>query len=348
MKVCIIGSTGYAGQQLASLLLKHPEISHLYLGSNGSSGKKITESYGHLRGQLPCHLYSPEELLNPEFIASEGIELVFFALPHGLSASPVAKLRAQGVKVIDLGADFRIKSKATYSLWYGSHEAENLLPEAVYGLSEHFSKEIAQASLVANPGCYATATLLAAIPALKMGLIGKHTLVVDGKSGISGAGRSANVEGLFSEASENIKPYNVGTHRHTPEIEQTLQHFQEEGSAKILFSPSVVPMTRGILSSVYAPLEKSWNENQIRAYYKEVYQQSPFIRLLDSPPLTKAVRGSNYADLWVGLDKRTNTLICMAAIDNLMKGAAGQAVQNMNLMFGFSETLGLDYVPLYP
>lgn len=347
MKACVIGSTGYAGQQLASLLLKHPEITHLFLGSHGSSGKKITESYGHLRGLLPCHLYSPEELMDPAFIKSEGIDLFFFALPHGLSAKAIAKLLPLGVKIIDLGADFRLKEKLAYSDWYGEHGSPEHIGKAVYGLCELNKAEISNAGFVANPGCYATATILASAPAVKLGLIGTSTMIVDAKSGISGAGRSASTEGLYSEAAENLRPYSTGTHRHTPEIEQCLGGLGVK-RPKLMFSPSVVPMSRGILSAVYAPLEKSWTAKQIKALYLEFYKDSPFIRVTETQPLTKYVRGSNLADLWVTVDERTNTFIAMAAIDNLMKGAAGQAVQNMNLMFGFSENLGLDYVPLYP
>lgn len=351
MKACIIGSTGYAGQQLSTLLATHPEISKIYLGSHGSSQKSIADIYAHVNRILPHVLMHSNTLLTEAFLRAECIDVLFFALPHGLSAELIQKIMSFDltIKIIDLGADLRLKNQTQYEEWYGTHPHPTLLDQSVYGLSELYAADIKNAPLIANPGCYATATLLGAIPAVKLGLIGNTTLVVDAKSGISGAGRQSNIGNLYAEASENLRPYQIGTHRHTPEIEQELgRHSTGNNPCKIMFSPSVVPMTRGMISAVYAPLQKTCTLKQLKAYYQDVYSNAPFIRLIDEAPTTKSVRGSNYADLWVHIDERTDTFVVMTAIDNLMKGAAGQAVQNMNLMFGFKETLGLNQVPLYP
>lgn len=349
MKACIIGSTGYAGQQLATLLTHHPEITTLYLGSHGSFGRQFSENYPHAKNIVPIEMLPVETLLDPAFLTSEAVDVIFFALPHGESAQQIGKLAPLGIKMIDLGSDLRLTDPTLSHEWYGEPPYPNLLSQSVYGLSEHYKDSIVQAQIIANPGCYATATLLAALPAVRSGFLSDQTLVVDAKSGISGAGRQALVESLYAETSENIKPYKVGTHRHTPEIEQALAvHGHTALPCKVLFSPSVVPMSRGILSAVYGTIEKKYSAEALYKIYKKIYENSPFIRVLDQPPTTKAVRGSNYADLWVHVDSRTNTFVAMAAIDNLMKGAAGQAVQNMNLMMGLPETCGLTHIPLYP
>lgn len=349
MKACIIGSTGYAGQQLTTLLRHHPEIAKLYLGAHSSFDKPFSESYPHARGIVSIELQSSETLLDPRFLKAEAIDCIFFALPHGASAAPISTLAPLGIKIIDLGTDLRLKDSELSAEWYGVSPSAELLNTSVYGLSEHYKESVSQAQIVANPGCYATATLLAALPAVRSGFLEEQTLIVDAKSGISGAGRQAQVDSLYSETAENIKPYKIGAHRHTPEIEQALaSHKQGQHPCKVLFSPSVVPMSRGILSAVYGSIEKKYSAEALKKVYSKHYADSPFIRLLDQPPTTKAVRGSNYADIWVHIDSRTNTFVAMAAIDNLMKGAAGQAVQNMNLMMGFSETLGLQQIPLYP
>jgi N-acetyl-gamma-glutamyl-phosphate reductase len=351
MKACIIGSTGYAGQLLSTLLANHPEVNEVYLGSHGSSQKSMTDIYAYANRILPHVLIHSDALLTEDFLRTEHIDVLFFALPHGLCAEWIQKITSfdLNIKIIDLGADLRLKNQIQYEEWYGVHPHPNLLKHSVYGLSELYAADIKNASLIANPGCYATATLLGAVPAIQLGLIGNTPLVVDAKSGISGAGRGASTANLYAETSENLRPYQIGTHRHTPEIEQELErHSTLNKPCQIMFSPSVVPMTRGMISAVYAPLQKTCSLKQLKAHYHDIYSNAPFIRLIDEAPTTKAVRGSNYADLWVHIDERTNTFVVMTAIDNLMKGASGQAVQNMNLMFGFKETLGLNQVPLYP
>lgn len=343
MKACIIGSTGYAGQQLASLLLKHPKITHLFLGSFGSANEPMAERYRHLSHIIPCQLMQSELLLAPQFLKEQGIDILFFALPHSVSSQWIGKIMGYNlpIKIIDLGADFRIKDLKTYTQWYGDHPHPSLLPKATYGLTELNPEGIKNSTLIANPGCYATATLLAAHPAVEAEIIGHTPLIVDAKSGISGAGRQGNVDNLFAEISENMRPYHVGEHRHIPEIEQSL-------GCSILFSPSVVPMSRGMISAVYSPLSKKCSLTYVKRLYQDAYRNSHYIRFVETPPITKAVRGSNFADIWLHIDERTQTFVSMVAIDNLMKGASGQAVQNMNLMMGFDETLGLEQVPLYP
>ena len=352
MKACVVGSTGYAGQQLVTILMNHPEITTLYLGSHSSFGKPFSEHYPHTKHIVSINMLPVETLLEPEFLKSENIDLIFFALPHGLSADPIGELAPLGIKMIDLGTDLRLRSPELTREWYGEPPSPELLGQAVYGLSEHYREAIQKAQIIANPGCYATATLLAALPAIQSGMIQSQTLIVDAKSGISGAGRQAQIESLFSEATENVKPYKVGTHRHTPEIEQALAlHSPTNGLTspfKVLFSPSVVPMSRGIVSAVYGSIEPKYSEEALLKVYSKIYENAPFIRLVNQPPMTKAVRGSNYTDIWVHVDSRTHTFVAMAAIDNLMKGAASQAVQNMNLMMGFEEDCGLRYIPLYP
>lgn len=347
MKVSIIGSTGYAGQQLSTLLYRHPQVSKIYLGSYGSADSLLSDKYRHIAHCALSPLMQVETLLSPDFILQEGISIIFMALPHGLSSGLVHDLLATGVRIIDLGADFRIKNPDIYSSWYGQHPYPEDLKESVYGLSEAYRSTIAKGQLIANPGCYATATLLSALPAAAMGLLGETPLIVDAKSGISGAGRQASVANLFSEVDENLRPYHTGTHRHTPEIEQQLS-LSSGKSNTILFSPSVVPMSRGMISAIYAPLSGEYDIRDIKAYYKDFYGDAPFIRWVDSPPESKAVRGSNYADIWLHVDKRTQTFVAMTAIDNLMKGAASQAIQNMNICMGFNETAGIDLLPLYP
>ncbi len=352
MKACVVGSTGYAGQQLVTLLMNHPKISALYLGSHSSFGKSFSELYPHTRSIVSINMLSVETLLDPAFLLKEAIDIIFFALPHGLSAAPMGKLAPLGIKMIDLGTDLRLRDPELSKEWYGEPPSPELLSQAVYGLSEHYREAIQKAQIIANPGCYATATLLAALPAIQSGIIQDQILIVDAKSGVSGAGRQAQVDSLFSESVENVKPYKVGTHRHTPEIEQALAFHSPSApsvkNCKVMFSPSVVPMSRGILSAVYGTIDKKYSSESLLKIYKKIYENAPFIRIVEQPPITKAVRGSNYTDIWVHVDSRTNTFVAMAAIDNLMKGAAGQAVQNMNLMMGFEETCGLGHIPLYP
>lgn len=346
MNIVIAGSTGYAGQQLTSLLVHHPHVKKLYLGSSSHSDVPFDALYGHANRLIIETLRDSESLMTPTFIKDHQIDVVFLALPHGMSSKYVPRLLESDALIIDLGSDYRLKNPEHYEKWHGSHASPHLLDQGVYGLSEFYAESIRKTRLIANPGCYATATLLAMLPALSSGFISDTTVIVDAKSGISGAGRQANVSGLYAEATENIRPYKTGDHQHIPEIEQTLS---EHGSEHhVLFSPSVVPMSRGILSSVYAKLRPGVDMDKLHDAYQRAYANKPFIRRVNNAPCTKHVRGSNYADVWYKIDHRTGTLIMMCAIDNLIKGAAGQAVQNMNLHFGYEETAGLQQMPLYP
>ncbi|HAS73861.1 MAG TPA: N-acetyl-gamma-glutamyl-phosphate reductase [Clostridiales bacterium UBA8960] len=349
MNIVIAGSTGYAGQQLTSLLVNHPNIKKIYLGSSSQSSSTYDAIYAHTKGIIFETLLDSDTLLTPSFLEAHQIDCCFLALPHGMSSKYVPDIIDSGALVIDLGSDYRLEDAENYVKWHGVHASPHLLDQGVYGLSEFYSDKLGGTKLIANPGCYATATLLAMLPAIQAGLIKDPLIIVDAKSGISGAGRQASQAGLFAEAAENIRPYKTGDHQHIPEIEQTLsQNQSSEVAFKVMFSPSVVPMTRGLLSAVYAKIDHTVDMAMLDSAYNAAYADKPFIRLLNQAPCTKNVRGSNYADIWYKIDHRTGTLIMMCAIDNLMKGAAGQAVQNMNLHFGFEETVGLGQMPLYP
>jgi N-acetyl-gamma-glutamyl-phosphate reductase len=280
---------------------------------------------------------------------SKSCDLIFTALPHKTAMEVIPGFMQRGLKVVDLSADFRLTDPKVYEEWYETHTAPALLQEAVYGLPELHREEIKRASLVANPGCYPTSVILPLAPALRHKLIDHRTIIADSKSGVSGAGRSAVLSSLFAEVSENFKAYKVTEHRHTPEMEQELSGVAGE-KVVITFTPHLVPMKRGILSTIYASLKKSLSEAEILDLYRHFYADERFIRLHPSDllPATADVLGSNYCDIGLRVDERNNRLILISAIDNLVKGASGQAVQNMNLMLGFEEYLGIDIVPLYP
>lgn len=276
------------------------------------------------------------------------INVLFIAMPPGKSFNITEKALALGVKVIDLGADFRLKSKEVYEEWYGvKHENEELLQDAVYGLTELNREAIAECNLLANPGCFPTATILAITPLLKNNLIDLSSIIVDAKSGVSGAGRAANIGSLFTECNESIKAYAATSHRHTPEIEQELSRAALE-NVMITFTPHLVPMNRGILSTCYGTLRKDVTTEEIIALYRDFYKDDCFVKILDGLPETRWVRGSNLCHIGIKVDKRTKMVIIIAAIDNLIKGAAGQAVQNMNIMFGLEETMGLEIIAMAP
>lgn len=349
MNIVIAGSTGYAGQQLTSLLAKHPSVKKLYLGSSSQAESAYDALYAHTKDIIFETLLDSDTLLTPSFIKAHQIDVCFLALPHGMSSRYVPKIIDSGALIIDLGSDYRLKDVDNYTRWHGAHASPQLLDKGIYGLSEFYATEIKASRLIANPGCYATATLIAMLPAVSAGFIADSRIIVDAKSGISGAGRQASMNGLYAEAAENIRPYKTGDHQHIPEIEQALDVVSSNASAyKVMFSPSVVPMTRGILSAVYAKIDASVDMAMLDQVYQDAYSDKPFIRITAHAPLTKNVRGSNYADVWYKIDRRTGTLIMMCAIDNLMKGAAGQAVQNMNMHFGLDENSGLTQMPLYP
>ena len=345
IKVGIIGSTGYAGNELVRLLLQHKEAEIVWYGSRSYIDKKYAQVYANMF-QLVEDICLDEDM---EELAEEA-DVIFTATPQGLCASLVNEDILSKTKIIDLSADFRIKDKAVYEKWYGlEHKSPQFLEEAVYGLCEINREEIKKARLVANPGCYPTCSFLSIYPLVKEGVIDPNTIIIDAKSGTSGAGRGAKVNNLFCEVNENIKAYGVTTHRHTPEIEEQLS-YQAKMPVIINFTPHLVPMNRGILVTAYADLLKEVGEEEVREIYNRYYQKETFVRVLEEGvcPETRWVEGSNYVDVNFKIDLRTNHIIMMGAMDNLVKGAAGQAVQNMNLMFGLDEKEGLMQVPMFP
>ena len=345
IKVGIIGSTGYAGGELVRILTGHKDAEIVWYGSRSYIDKKYADVYQNMFRivDAKCMDDNMEEL-------AEMADVIFTATPQGLCASLVNEDILSKTKIVDLSADFRIKDVCVYEKWYNiEHKSPQFIEEAVYGLCEINREEVKKARLVANPGCYTTCSILTAYPLAKEGLIDMKTLIVDAKSGTSGAGRGAKLPNLFCEVNENMKAYGIASHRHTPEIEEQLSYASGE-DVVINFTPHLVPMNRGILATEYATLKKNVTYDEVRAVYDKYYKNEKFIRVLDEGvfPETKWVEGSNYVDINFKIDPRTNRIIMIGAIDNLVKGAAGQAVQNMNLMFGLDETEGLNLVPMFP
>ncbi len=345
IRVGIIGSTGYAGQELVRILLGHKEAEIKWYGSRTYADQPYASVFQNMF-QLVPDICKGEDL---EKLCDE-VDVLFTATPQGLCASLMSEEVLSKIKVIDLSADYRIKDVATYEEWYGiEHKSPQFIGEAVYGLCEFNREEIKKARLIANPGCYPTCSFLSIYPLAKAGLIDMKSVIVDAKSGTSGAGRGAKVNNLYCEVNESIKAYGVASHRHTPEIEEQLSYASGQ-EAIINFTPHLVPMNRGILVTAYANLTKEVSEEEIRAIYEEAYKDEQFVRVLNKGicPETRWVEGSNYVDVNFKLDPRTNRVIMMGAMDNLVKGAAGQAVQNMNLMFGLPENTGLQMPPVFP
>ena len=345
IKVGIIGSTGYAGNELVRILHGHQDAEIKWYGSRSYVDRKYADVYQNMF-QIVDDVCKDD---NMQALAEE-VDVIFTATPQGFCASLLDEAILSKVKIIDLSADYRIKDVATYEKWYGiAHQSPQFLKEAVYGLCEVNRKDIKGARLLANPGCYTTCSILTIYPLAKEGLIDMNSIIIDAKSGTSGAGRGAKVENLFCEVNENMKAYGVTTHRHTPEIEEQLGYASGE---KVLlnFTPHLVPMNRGILVTAYATLKPGVTEEEVRNAYEKYYAGEKFVRVLQPGvcPQTKWVEGSNYVDVNVKVDPRTNRVVMMGALDNLVKGAAGQAVQNMNLMFGLDESEGLDLVPMFP
>ena len=346
VKVGIIGSTGYAGQEIVRLLLGHGDASIEWYGSRSYIDKKYSDVYGNMFEivDAKCMDDNMEEL-------ADKVDVIFTATPQGLCASLVNEDILSKTKIVDLSADFRIKDVATYEKWYGiEHKSPQFIEEAVYGLCEINREKIKGARLIANPGCYTTCSILSLYPLVKERLIDVDTIIVDAKSGTSGAGRGAKVANLFCEVNESIKAYGVTTHRHTPEIEEQLGYAYDGSPLTINFTPHLVPMNRGILVTAYAKLAKDVSYDDIRAVYDKYYGAERFVRVLEKGvcPETRWVEGSNYVDVNFVIDERTKRVVVMGAMDNLVKGAAGQAVQNMNLIMGLSETQGLMMPPLFP
>lgn len=343
MKVSVIGATGYAGAELLRILSNHPEVEVAAITSESHTGTSIAEIYPHLAGFYDKKLTSMNDL--GQFADSQA---VFIGLPHGHAMAIGRPLAEQGIKVIDLGADYRFRDESIYEAWYKvEHTHRN--SGAVYGLTELYRQQIRAASIVGNAGCYTTASILALAPLAKSHLIDTKNIVVDAKSGVSGAGRGLSQNVHMAEMSENLKAYSIAGHRHTPEIEQALQEISGQDSL-ISFTPHLIPMSRGILSTCYAALQEGVKPEDVDQAFYEMYGQEFFIRLLGRGgyPAVKHTRGSNFCDLGWHIDSRTNRVIVVSAIDNLVKGAAGQAVQNFNVMFGFNEDSGLKQVALYP
>lgn len=345
IKAGIIGATGYAGGELVRILTAHKDVEIKWYGSRSYIDQKYASVYQNLFQIVDavCMDDNMEEL-------AEQVDVIFTATPQGLCASLVNEQILSKVKIVDLSADFRIKDVSVYEKWYGiEHKSPQFIEEAVYGLCEVNREDVKKARLVANPGCYTTCSILTAYPLAKEGLIDMSTLIIDAKSGTSGAGRGAKTANLFCEVNENMKAYGVATHRHTPEIEEQLGYASGE-EVVLNFTPHLVPMNRGILATEYAKLKKDVSWEEVKAIYDKYYEDEKFIRVLDKGicPETKWVEGSNYVDIGFQIDPRTKRIIMMGAIDNLVKGAAGQAVQNMNLMFGLPEREGLELVPMFP
>ena len=354
IKAGIIGATGYAGGELVRLLTAHPDVEIVWYGSRSYIDKKYYEVYKNMFQIVDAVCMDD----NMEELAKQA-DVIFTATPQGFCASLINEEILSHTKIVDLSADFRIKDVAIYEKWYGiEHKAPQYIEEAVYGLCEINREAVKNARLVANPGCYPTCSTLSIYPLLKEGLIDPSTVIIDAKSGTSGAGRGAKVDNLYCEVNENIKAYGVANHRHTPEIEEQLSLAAGE-EMLINFTPHLVPMNRGILITAYASLKSTVQPDgtravpsyeEVRAAYDKYYDKEKFVRVLDKNvcPETKWVEGSNYVDVNFKIDERTGRIIMMGAMDNLVKGAAGQAVQNMNLMFGLPETKGLELVPMFP
>lgn len=345
IKAGIIGATGYAGGELVRLLMGHKEAEIKWYGSRSYIDKKYADVYRNMFEIVEdvCRDDNLEKL-------AEEVDVIFTATPQGFLASLLSEKILSQARVIDLSADYRIKDVAVYEKWYGiEHKSPQFIKEAVYGLCEINREQIKGARLLANPGCYPTCSTLSVYPAVKEGLIDPATLIIDAKSGTSGAGRGAKVDNLYCEVNENIKAYGVANHRHTPEIEEQLGYAAGQ-PVTLNFTPHLVPMNRGILITAYASLKKDVTYAEAKSLYQKYYEKEKFVRVLDEGvcPQTKWVEGSNYVDVNFKIDPRTHRVIMMGAMDNLVKGAAGQAVQNMNLMFGLEETKGLKLVPMFP
>jgi len=341
----IIGASGYTGQELMRLLSFHPETELTLASSRSLAGTPVSQAYGNLAGN--------KDLLFTNTSASEAArscDVLFLALPHGVASQHIDEDILQKSVVIDLGADYRLNDQAVYEQWYRTeHGSPELLKEAVYGLPELHRKRIQEARLIANPGCYTTCSILTLAPLISDRLIDPSTLVIDAKSGVSGAGRTAKTAMMFCECNESVKAYGIATHRHTPEIEQELSGLGEE-KITITFTPHLIPMNRGILVTAYAQPREGVSGDTLLASVREFYQGEPFVRVLPegSFPETRWVKGTNFCDIGITLDQRTGRTVIVGAVDNLIKGASGQAVQNMNIRFSLKETLGLESSGIFP
>ena len=342
-KVALLGASGYTGSDLLRFLLVHPNVEITHLTAERHAGQKISDVFPHLKGLIDLEL----KPLRPKSIP-KNIDVIFAALPHGTSAAVIKDLYDRDVKIIDLGADFRISNK-NYKKWYGQHPCPELIKKAVYGITELNRERVKKAKLVANPGCYPTSSILGLAPLVKNKLADESSIIVDSKSGVSGAGRSPSLSYHFSEVNEGLKAYKVGEHRHMPEIEEGLSNYSGL-NVKVSFTPHLIPMDRGILSTIYVNLKKKLTTKKLISIYKEHYKNERFVRISDEGiyPSTKQVRGSNFCDIGIKVNNSGNTAVIVSVIDNLVKGASGQAIQNMNVMLGYEEATGINVSPVFP
>jgi N-acetyl-gamma-glutamyl-phosphate reductase len=343
-KVGIIGATGYTGVELLRLLLKHPEVEVTALTSQKYAGIPIDQVFPSLAKTLSLKC----EELNVDQI-SKKTDFIFTAVPHKTAMETVPLFYRQGKRVVDLSADFRFKDAGLYEKWYQKHISVDLLKESVYGLPELHREKIRKAKIVGNPGCYPTGALIGLIPLVKKGMVSLENIVIDSKSGVSGAGRDVVLESLFCEVNEGVKAYKIFEHRHLPEIEQELSEMAQKKVA-VTFVPHLIPMDRGILTTIYLVLTKKQKTEEVFAIFQEHYQKEPFIRIYPKGklPNTKDVRGSNYCDIGIKVNEADGRIVIVTAIDNLVKGASGEAIQNMNIMLGYPESMGLEVLPLAP
>ncbi|MFJ7724944.1 N-acetyl-gamma-glutamyl-phosphate reductase [Neobacillus sp. NPDC097160] len=345
MKAAIIGGTGYGSIELVRLINKHPFMEIGSVVSNSQAGFRFSDVYPHLSNII----VEPLETFNPDRLSEEN-DFVFFATPSGVSSKLAPKLIEKGKKCVDLSGDFRLRNAKEYESWYKHSPAdEKYINQATYGLSEIYAEKIKTSNLIANPGCYPTASTLGLLPILKTNLADYESIIIDAKSGVSGAGRGLSLTAHYGEINENLKAYKLGAHQHIPEIEQVLQ--DESGNPiTITFTTHLVPMTRGIMCTIYVKLKENIKTKEIHHIYSEFYKNKPFVRVRPEGmvPATKEVLGSNFCDLGLHVDPRTNCLTIISVIDNLVKGAAGQAIQNANIMNGWDERTGLTDIPLYP
>ncbi|MCX5851080.1 MAG: N-acetyl-gamma-glutamyl-phosphate reductase [Deltaproteobacteria bacterium] len=344
IKTGIYGASGYTGQELLRLLLRHPGVKVAAVTSRTYKGKKVADVFPAFRNLTDLQFMDA----SPDETASR-CDVVFIALPHGDAMAAAVVFHRAGVKVIDLSADFRLRDVKVYEKWYAPHTAPELLADSVYGLPECYRDAIRKAKLVANPGCYPTSVILGLAPLVKGTHADLSSIIVDSKSGVSGAGRTPELGMLFCEVSEGFKAYKIGVHRHAPEMEQELSALAGS-NVSVVFVPHLIPVNRGILSTMYVSLKVKKSAAELIGIYREFYRDEPFVRVYDegSFPSIASVRGSNFCDIGLAVDTRSGRAIVMSCIDNLVKGAAGQAIQNMNIMCGFDEGMGLDAVPLFP
>ena len=343
IKVGLVGATGYAGQQLLWILEKHKEVEIVFLSSNSYEGKDISEIYKNYKEYYSKKLISQNEVEK----RLDEIDLLFMALPHGMSEKLAYEALKKNVKVIDLGADFRLDDSETYESWYNvKHEYPEINNEAVYGLPELYKEKIKKSNIIAAPGCYPTSAILGAAPLLKNNLADTKSIIVDSKSGVSGAGRGLKVDSLFTEVNENFKAYNLFMHRHTPEIEQEMGKAAGK-DVSVIFTPHLLPINRGILSTIYLDLNQKISQKEVYELYREFYKNDYFVRINEELPEIKNIKNTNICEIGLRVHEEKKKIIVVSTIDNLIKGAGGQAVQAMNIMFGIDEKEGLNYLSMY-